>query len=50
VVQQCGAIWDFFLLGSITADNYNYWGVDHFLPHVAKMTLVRGDGRGPSRT
>ena len=41
VVQQCGTIWDFSFPGRITSDNYNYWDVDHFLPHVAKMMLTR---------
>ena len=41
VVQQCGAAWDFSLPGPITTDNYNYWDINHFLPHVWKLMLVR---------
>src|SRR5262249_19016640 len=51
VVQQCGTIWDFSLPGSITSDNYNYWDIDHFLPHVSKLMLVRVlDGDLPELT
>jgi hypothetical protein len=41
VVQQCGVAWDFSLPGPITTDNYNYWDINHFLPHVWKLMLVR---------
>jgi len=41
VVQHCGAIWDFSLPAPITGDNYNFRDMDHFLPYVSKMILVR---------
>jgi hypothetical protein len=41
VADQCGTIWDFSFPSPITSDNYNYWDIGHFLPHVAKMMLTR---------
>jgi hypothetical protein len=41
VVQRCNGAWDFSIPSSVTADNYNYWDIDHFLPHVAYAMLLR---------
>jgi hypothetical protein len=49
IAEHCGALWDFSRPGPITADNYNYWDIDHFLPHVASAMLMDVLRVGPAK-
>jgi len=41
VLEHCGSAWDFSIPTAVTADNYNYWDIGHYLPHVAHAMLIR---------